>query len=59
MTIADWVRGARKFAVAVAAALGVAATLVADGSLSSSDWIAIALAFAGAIGVYRVPNADV
>jgi hypothetical protein len=44
-----------KALTALASALGVAASLAPDG-LSSSDWITIALAFLGAVGVYSVPN---
>lgn len=46
---------ASKFYTALAAALGVAASVAADG-LSSADWFTIALGFLGALGVYHVPN---
>lgn len=46
---------ASKFYTALAAALGVAASVAADG-LTSADWFAIALAFLGALGVYATPN---
>jgi len=47
----------RKFLVALAAALAVAATGLDDGGVSSSEWIEIGLAFAGALGVWAIPNA--
>lgn len=56
MSLSEWVRYAKKFCVALVAALSLAGTLVADGSVSASDGIAIALAFAGALGVYKVEN---
>lgn len=46
----------RKALAALSAALGVAVSLSADGTLSLNDWLAIAAAFIGAIGVYRLPN---
>lgn len=46
----------RKFLVAVAAAAGVAVTVLADGQFSVEDGIAVGLAVAAALGVYRVPN---
>lgn len=45
-----------KFIAALAAALTVAGTQIADGTISTADWIAIAAAFLGAIGVYAVTN---
>lgn len=45
-----------KFIAAIAAALAVAASVTADGSLSTSDIIAILSAAVGAITVYAVPN---
>ena len=49
----------RKFVIAAAAALGVAGAALADGEVIASEWVAIGLAFLGALGVYRVPNEDV
>lgn len=46
----------RKFFVAVAAALGVLAVALVDGSVDASEWVQIALAALGALGVYAVPN---
>ena len=50
------VAGIRKFLVAVGAAVGVAVTALADGSIDTTEGIAIALAFLGALGVYQVRN---
>ncbi|MCA1781985.1 MAG: hypothetical protein ABR616_05745 [Dermatophilaceae bacterium] len=48
----------RKFFVALAAALAVLATVLADGSApTTSEWIQVALAALGAVGVYAIPNA--
>lgn len=49
----------RKFLVALGAAAGVAVTALADGTIDVTEGIGIALAFLGAIGVYRVPNTPV
>jgi hypothetical protein len=46
----------RKFVVAAAAGLGILGTALVDGAVSSSEWVAVALAFLAALGVYRVPN---
>lgn len=45
-----------KFLTAIAAALGVAVSVTADGTLSLNDWFAIAAAAVGALGVYQIPN---
>jgi hypothetical protein len=45
-----------KLIVALAAAAGVLGVAAADGSISTSEWIQVALAFIGALGVYSVPN---
>jgi len=47
----------RKFLVAAAAALGVAASVLADGELSAVDACAILSAAIGALLVYATPNA--
>jgi len=46
----------RKALVAVAAAEGVAAAALADGSIDANEGVAIVLAALGALGVYAVPN---
>lgn len=45
-----------KFWVALGAALGVLATGVADGHMTASECVAVAIAFVGAMGVVAVPN---
>jgi len=45
-----------KFLTALGAAAAVAATAVADGSVTSTEVWGIVLAFVGALGVYAVPN---
>jgi len=47
-----------KALVALGAALAVAATALADGSIDVTEGIGVVLAFLAAYGVYRVPNAD-
>lgn len=46
---------AAKFYAAVGSALAVAASVAPEG-ITSSEWITIALAFLGALGVYATPN---
>lgn len=45
-----------KCLVAVASALGVAGSVLADNVCSMSDVVAILAAFVGALAVYVVPN---
>lgn len=45
-----------KFFVALAAALGVLSTGLADGQLTASEIIASAISGLGAFGVYQVKN---
>lgn len=52
----QFVSYARKFCVALVAALAVLTTSLADGSVTGSEWVSVAIAFAGAIGVYQVSN---
>lgn len=59
MTLPNFVGYAQKFCVALIAALGVAATAVADGTISTSEWVSIALAFIGAFGVYAATNTPI
>lgn len=56
MNSQDFFQYARKFLIALAAALAILATAVADNVVTMSEWIAVALAFLGALGVYAVPN---
>lgn len=48
----------RKFVVALAAALGVLGTALADGAVSTEEAIAVVLSFLGALGVYQAKNED-
>ena len=45
-----------KFIAALSGALVVAGSLIIDGNLNTADYIAIAAAFVGALGVYQVSN---
>lgn len=56
MDVKDFIGYARKFLIALAAALAILATAVVDNAVSWSEWIAVILAFLGALGVYVVPN---
>ncbi len=46
----------RKLLVALAAAAGVAAASLTDGTFDVGDALQTAVAFAGALGVYQIPN---
>lgn len=56
MNVLQFVSYARKFLVAVVAALGVLAGALADGSVSPTEWVQVAFAFLGALGVFMVAN---
>ena len=47
---------AAKFVAALSAALAVAVSVTADGTLTLNDWATIVAAGVGAIAVYYVPN---
>lgn len=53
----EFIQYAKKFCVALIAALGILSNALADGHVSSSEWISVAVAFLGALGVYAVTNA--
>lgn len=59
MTLTNFVPYARKFLVALAAALAILVTALVDNTVSASEWVTIALAFLGAAGVYQTPNKEV
>jgi hypothetical protein len=64
MNVQEFVTYARKFLVALVAAaaiLTVTLTASSDGgtSITPSEWLQIAVAFLGAIGVYTIPNGKV
>ena len=48
----------RKFLVALGGAFGVAASALADGSISGQEVAAFILALAGAVLVYVIPNTE-
>lgn len=48
---------AKTIVAALTAGLIAAQTALADGGITTSDWVTIALAALGAIAVYAVPNA--
>lgn len=45
-----------KFWIALGLALGVLGTGVSDGKMTASEWVAVAIAFVGAMGVGLTPN---
>lgn len=47
-----------KFYIALSAALGVAVSVSADGTLPLADWFAIASAGVGAIAAYYMPKSS-
>ena len=57
MTTIQFIQYAKKFLVALAAALAIVAVALADGKIEVAEWITIALAFLSALGVYGVDNA--
>lgn len=58
MSLLEFVGYARKAFVALAAAFGVLATSLVDGTITSSEWGAVAVAFFGAVAVYSVKNEE-
>lgn len=52
----NFVGYARKFCVAAAAALAVLGTALADGAVTTNEWVSVGLTFLSAIGVYYVTN---
>lgn len=57
MSLVEFVGYAKKFCVALVAALGVAAVaLASNGGIDPNEWIQIIIAFLGALGVYATPN---
>ena len=59
MSASKFLGYARKFLVALLAALAILATAIADGAVSTSEVIQIAIACVGALGVYQVPNEEI
>lgn len=56
MTVLQFVAYARKFLIALTAALAVTASALSDGSIIASEWVSIVIAFLGALGVYLTAN---
>lgn len=52
------VKHIRKLLVAVAAALASLTLALVDEQVTSSEGVAVAVAFLAAYGVYRIPNED-
>lgn len=52
----QFVKIAKKFCVALLAALAILATALSDGTINPSEWIQIGVAFVGAAGVYQFKN---
>jgi hypothetical protein len=47
---------AKKFFVALGVALGILAAALSDGTVSTAEWVQIAIGFLGAAGVYKATN---
>jgi len=61
MPLTQWIAWVRKALIAAAAGLGVVGAALLTGSdggsaITGAEWVAIASAIAGALGVYAVPN---
>jgi len=56
MTVAQFVEYARKFCIALTAALVVLAAALVDTTVTSAEWVQIIAAFLGAGGVYQASN---
>lgn len=52
----EFISVARKFLVALTAALGVLAFALGDNVVTTSEWLQVLVAFLGAAGVYLVAN---
>lgn len=55
----ETVKAVAKFITAAIAGLTVAGLAVADGTITTAEWLQIVAAVLGAYGVYRVPNVSV
>lgn len=58
MTLLQFVQYARKFLVALTAALAILAVALSDGVVTQSEIIQIVLAFLGSLGVYSIKNKE-
>lgn len=52
----QFVVDSRKFLVALLAGLTILGVALVDNTVTKSEWVQIAVAFVGALGVYRLPN---
>lgn len=59
MKLTEFISVARKFLVALVAALGILATALSDKVVTSSEWVSIVIAFLGSLGVYSISNKGV
>lgn len=57
--LSQFVTYAKKFCVALLAALAILATALSDGAVTSSEWLQVVIAFIGAAGVYQVENKEI
>lgn len=56
MTSLEFVGYARKFCIALVAAMTVTVVALVDNVVTPTEWVQIAIAFLGAYGVYAVNN---
>ncbi len=59
MSTIEFIKYAKKFFIALAAALAILGVAVADDVVTSSEWVQVAIAFVSALGVYTLPNEEV
>lgn len=57
MKLLQYIAYAKKFAIALSAALTVAGLAAVDGTITLAEWIQIVAAFGAAFGVYQATNA--
>lgn len=58
MTLIQFVSYAKKFCVALTAALVVLGAALIDNTVSVAEWVQIVAAFLGAAGVYQFKNSE-
>lgn len=56
MNIKEFLGYARKFVVALGAALAILAAALTDDVVTTTEWVQVAIALLGAAGVYQIPN---
>ena len=56
MQVLTFISYAKKFLIALAAALGILTTALIDNTITVSEWIQVVIAFIAALGVYTVTN---